>query len=221
MQAPFFPEIETPRLRIRPMTARDLPALVRVNADDQVTRYLPFPSWRSMHDAEGWMGSMLRLQEQGNTFCFVVAERDGRVIGNCFLFHLERDNARAEIGYALARAYWGRGYMREAMTAFIDRAFGDLRLRRLEAEIDVRNASSAGLLARLGFHQEGLLRERWNLRGEVSDASLYGLLRGEWEARRDILTATTTGAAMQQSRLRPAGAPVRWPAPDPRVRSSA
>jgi RimJ/RimL family protein N-acetyltransferase len=56
-------------------------------------------------------------------------------------------------------------------------------MRRLEAEIDPRNTASAKVLERLGFRQEGFLRERWILRGEVSDGGIYGLLAAEWTAR--------------------------------------
>lgn len=93
---------------------------------------------------------------------------------------MHRQNRRAEIGYALARAHWGHGYMGEALQALPGFAFTDLDLHRLEADIDPRNAASAAALARLGFIQEGLLRERWIVAGEISDSALYGLLRRDW-----------------------------------------
>jgi RimJ/RimL family protein N-acetyltransferase len=73
--------------------------------------------------------------------------------------------------------------MHEALTALLEFAFGDLDLNRVEADIDPRNVASARSLERLGFHKEGHLRERWIVDGEVSDSSLYGLLRSEWTLR--------------------------------------
>ena len=58
-----------------------------------------------------------------------------------------------------------------------------LALNRVEADIDPRNAASANTLERLGFQNEGLLRERWVVDGEVSDSGIYGLLRLDWLAR--------------------------------------
>jgi len=87
---------------------------------------------------------------------------------------------RAEIGYILGRAHWSRGYVSEALPALIDHGFETLGLNRLEADIDPRNAASARVLMRLGFVQEGLLRERWVVRGEPSDSALYGLLLEDW-----------------------------------------
>jgi RimJ/RimL family protein N-acetyltransferase len=59
-------------------------------------------------------------------------------------------------------------------------AFDELDLRRIEADVDPRNAASIRTLERLGFRREGYLRERWRVNGEVQDALFYGLLRREW-----------------------------------------
>jgi len=56
---------------------------------------------------------------------------------------------------------------------------GALRLNRIEADIDPRNVASAGLLERLGFVREGVLRERWIVGDEASDSALYGLLASD------------------------------------------
>lgn len=69
--------------------------------------------------------------------------------------------------------------MNEALGALIGCAFGSMGLRRLEAEVDPRNRSSARLLQGLGFTKEGLLRERWVTKGEARDVEIYGLLRNE------------------------------------------
>ncbi|HEX6057465.1 MAG TPA: GNAT family protein [Gemmatimonadaceae bacterium] len=90
---------------------------------------------------------------------------------------------RAEVGYALARAAWGRGYVAEALHAMIGFAFETLALHRLEADVDPRNERSIRALLREGFEREGYLRERYHVSGEVQDAVLFGLLRREWSAR--------------------------------------
>jgi RimJ/RimL family protein N-acetyltransferase len=100
------------------------------------------------------------------------------------LFHFEEESRRAEIGYVLGKPYWGQGFAHEGVGALLAFAFGDLSLRRLEAEVDPRNVASAKVLNRLGFVQEGLLRERWALKGEICASTLYGLLRHEWDAAR-------------------------------------
>ena len=73
--------------------------------------------------------------------------------------------------------------MHEALMTLVDWAFSELKLNRLEADIDPRNLASARSLERLGFEREGLLRERWIVGDEVSDSALYGLLLSRWVAR--------------------------------------
>ncbi len=71
--------------------------------------------------------------------------------------------------------------MNEALRTLVDHAFTTLDLNRLEADIDPRNLASAKTLERLGFQQEGLLRERWIVGDEISDTAFDGLLRREWK----------------------------------------
>ncbi len=65
--------------------------------------------------------------------------------------------------------------MREALAGLIHCAFGPMGVRRLEAEVDIRNAAAAGLLQRLGFVREGLLRRQGRTQGRR-----VVLLRDEW-----------------------------------------
>ena len=172
------------RVGLRLVAESDLPALLEVNSSDEVTALLPYARWRSMADAEAWFERMAGIQATGLALQFVVVDAaTQRAIGTCLLFRYEEAHGRAEIGYVLGRAFWGRGLMREALQALIDWAFGTLGLRRLEAEVDVRNAASAALLRRIGFTREGLLRQRWVNRGTPCDFEMFGLLASEWPRR--------------------------------------
>lgn len=182
IEFPVEPTIETSRLTIRLVTQADLPALLEYNADDAVTRYLPYASWRGMADAQEWLARAEARLAAREALQFVAVQREtGSVIGSCLLFHFDEPSRRAETGYLLGRKHWGAGYMFEAMRALVDFAFAQMNLRRLEAEIDPRNTASAKLLQRLGFLREGHLRERWELKGELSDSGLYGMLRADWQ----------------------------------------
>jgi [ribosomal protein S5]-alanine N-acetyltransferase len=172
--------IATERLVLRLVAPQDLPALLKVNADDVTTRYLPYASWSGMDDAQAWFERAAKRLETHEAAQFVMVQREsGNVIGSCLLFKFDQPSARAEVGYVLGREHWGAGYMFEAMKALVDFAFDHLALRRLEAEIDPRNTGSARLLERLGFKLEGVQRERWDSKGETSDSGLYGLLRSD------------------------------------------
>jgi RimJ/RimL family protein N-acetyltransferase len=176
--------LDTGRLTLRPPQRGDEDALFALHSDPEVMRYFSEPPWTDPDRAARQIDDDAAAFERGDSFRFaIVSKETQRMIGNCTLFALHRQNRRAEIGYALQRACWGKGYMREALGALLAHAFNDLGLNRLEADIDPRNTASAAILERLGFIKEGFMRERWIVGGEVCDSALYGLLRREWKIR--------------------------------------
>ncbi|MEP6873923.1 MAG: GNAT family N-acetyltransferase [Burkholderiales bacterium] len=174
--------IESPRLRLRIVEEADIPALLGINGDDEVTRFLPYPTWRSVADGQAWFARYRALIASTTALQFVVIEKaSDSIIGTCLLFRHEPASERMELGYVLGRAHWGQGLMREALSALISHAFTACGLRRLEAEVNPDNAASDTLLRRLGFSHEGVLRKRWAAKGVVYDVNVYGLLSDEWQ----------------------------------------
>lgn len=177
--------LETPRLVLRPLVDADAAALMAVFSNAEVMRYWATPAWTDPAQAQGFIARSREAMDRGDALRLGLVRRDdGRLIGQCTLFDLVFPSARAEVGYTMARDAWGAGFMHEALVALLGHGFGALGLRRVEADIDPRNTPSARSLERLGFTREGLLRERWQVGGEISDSALYGLLAREWVARR-------------------------------------
>ncbi len=175
------PPLETQRLRLRLVEQGDIGELFQINGDDAVTRFLPYATWQSTADGEAWFDRMFALNAIGATLQFVIVERNtDSIIGTCLLFRHDEENARAELGYAMKRIQWNKGFTYEALSALITYAFEVYALRRLEAEVDPLNIASNQLLLKLGFSCEGLLRQRWIAKGRPYDTHIYGLLRDEW-----------------------------------------
>jgi ribosomal-protein-alanine N-acetyltransferase len=176
--------LTTARLRLRPLQPADAPALFAVFSDPRVSRYLSRGAWTEMQQASAQIERDMAALASGQYLRLGLERRsDGMLLGECCLFNRVEGSRRAEIGYALAHAHWGQGYMHEALCEVLAYGFDAMDLNRVEADIDPRNRGSAASLERLGFRPEGLLRERWIVAGEVSDTALYGLLRAEWTAR--------------------------------------
>jgi RimJ/RimL family protein N-acetyltransferase len=175
--------LTTARLILRPLRQEDAQALFSIWSDVDAMRYFSFPTMASLEQAEDRVARKLKSSADGHDFiCAVELRTTGEVLGDCALFHVDEQCRRAEIGFSLHRKHWGHGYMSEAASALIEHAFGALKLRRIEADIDPRNGASARLLERLGFVREGMLRERWIVGDEVSDSALYGLLESDRRA---------------------------------------
>ncbi|HEX9332702.1 MAG TPA: GNAT family N-acetyltransferase [Anaerolineales bacterium] len=174
--------IETNRLTLRFVSEADLPAVYNIFSHPEVMRYWSYPPWTDMSQAQEWLEKVQEGYRTRNDIQLGIERRaDHVLVGTCTLFQFHAASRRAEIGYALGRPYWGSGYMHNALQALLGYAFQTLDLNRLEADIDPRNIASAKTLERLGFQKEGYLRERWIVNDEISDTSLYGLLRREWQ----------------------------------------
>lgn len=176
-----LPTLAAGRVQLRWLERHDIDALYEVFGDPEVMRFWSSPPLRDRAEAAELLAEIHALFEDGTLFQWGVAfAAGGPAIGTCTLVSPHRESGRAELGFALGRAHWGRGYMGEALEALLDYAFGPMGLRRLEADVDPRNAASLRLVERLGFKREGYLRERWATAEEVQDTVFWGLLKREW-----------------------------------------
>jgi ribosomal-protein-serine acetyltransferase len=89
-------------------------------------------------------------------------------------------NRRSSIGYWLARDEQGRGTMTEAVRAHLDHAFGTWRLNRILIQAAVENARSRAIPERLGFREEGVLREVERVGDRMLDGVVYAMLAADW-----------------------------------------
>jgi RimJ/RimL family protein N-acetyltransferase len=100
-------------------------------------------------------------------------------IGEANLFRVEHDHG--EVALWLVPEVHGEGYGTEALSLLVDFAFEEKGLHRVYGRVAGLNDVSHGLVDRLGFTEEGRLRDHLYLDGEYRDAVFYGLLREEWE----------------------------------------
>jgi RimJ/RimL family protein N-acetyltransferase len=179
--------LHTERLVLRPLADGDGDALFAIFSDAETLRYWSRLPMTACAEAEALIEDDRRGFAAGTSIRWALVRRDDqRLIGTVTLFKLERAHRRAEIGYILERGAWGRGYLREALTAVLAHGFGPLGLHRIEADIDPRNAASIRALEHFGFVREGVLRERWRVGGEVSDSLVMALLEPAWTVSRVV-----------------------------------
>lgn len=179
-----LPTIPTARLSLRWLTREDIPALATIFGDPEVCRFWSHAALPDLAAAEALHDHIMSCFAARSLFQWGIAEGEtDAIIGTCTLGGISPAHRRAEVGFALARAVWGKGYIAEALPALIGFAFESLDLHRLEADVDPRNERSIRAIERVGFQREGYLRERYHVNGELQDAILYGLLRSDWAAR--------------------------------------
>ncbi|MHC4837236.1 MAG: GNAT family N-acetyltransferase [Planctomycetota bacterium] len=176
-----LPTVPGPRLDLRWIEEHEVDGLFAVFSDPEVVRYWSTPAMRERREAEEYLASIHRHFAAGDLFQWgVQLHGETDIVGTTTLYRIDLDHRRAEVGIALGSRAWGKGFGREVLRLLIGFAFDELGLHRLEADVDPGNARSLALFEGEGFRREGLLRERWHLKGKVHDTVMLGLLAREW-----------------------------------------
>jgi ribosomal-protein-alanine N-acetyltransferase len=146
--------LETERLLFREYRRGDLEDYCALEADAQVRRYIggaPRPREVAVRKFRNGLKHAARKLALRAT----IFKAEGRYIGYSGLYPNFRPGGsvpgEAVLAFCLAREYWGRGLATEAGRAFVDLGFEQLRLKRIVAVADVRNAASIRVLEKLGF----------------------------------------------------------------------
>jgi ribosomal-protein-alanine N-acetyltransferase len=169
--------LETSRLRLRPLRQTDAADLHALMSDAEVMAFWDISQVEDIELTSIILGDQVKQMKAKKAAYWAMELRESGVfIGCCDLSEIDRWHHRAEVGFIVAKAYWGDGYTQEAMAAVIDYGAQALRLKRLSARTHLGNVRSVRLLERLGFHNEGLLRGYVDREGERRDCLLFGLL---------------------------------------------
>ncbi|MRG87630.1 GNAT family N-acetyltransferase [Salinibacillus xinjiangensis] len=177
----MFRNNKTNRCVLRKTRLEDAADLLKVFGNDEVMKYIPLETFQTLEDAEReihWHHSIYN-QRKGVRFG-IIDKKTNKLIGTCGFVDYDDKNKSAEIGYDLSIEYWGKGIMTEVGREVIRFAFEKMELNRIEAKFDAPNKASKGLLIKLGFQKEGVLREYfWNEHKPI-DVEVYSLLNREF-----------------------------------------
>lgn len=116
---------------------------------------------------------------------FVCRRDDGTIVGFFNISEIVRGSLQsAFLGYGAVAAHAGRGYMSEGLELVLARTFGELRLHRLEANIQPGNSASIELVERAGFVCEGLSERYLKIGGRWRDHEHWVIRSEQWRERR-------------------------------------
>ena len=147
----------TTRLLLRPGWAEDAPALARAIADETIVRNLASAPWPfGLRDAEAFLAAP-RDPVLPSLLIFERTDGEPVLAGACGLGR--RASGNVELGYWIARPFWGRGFATEAGLALVAMARA-LGLARLEASHFLDNPASGRVLEKLGFEATGMIAPR-------------------------------------------------------------
>ncbi|MCM8729510.1 GNAT family N-acetyltransferase [Hephaestia sp. GCM10023244] len=171
------PPLATARLRLRALRVDDAEAMFPSLSDPDLMTWWSRPPFDTVAEVRDYFGP--RPDMEGWRCWAITLAGDDQAIGWVATGE-KRQGGVSEIGYLLARAHWGSGIAREAVSAVITQIFAEGK-RRIFADTDPENTASNALLERLGFRREGLLRGEWETHIGIRDSVIWGLLATEWK----------------------------------------
>ena len=175
------PTIETERLTLRPLTMADDEAIYAYGSDPEVSKYVLFDTHQTIEDSRVFLRLVLsEYAEHKPSALGIELKNSGELIGTIGYLNWNNDHKRIEIGYALSRDNWNKGYVTEAAKGLIDFFFHNSDLIRIEARCRLENTGSARVMEKAGMKFEGILRKHIFTKGEHRDMKIYSIIRDEW-----------------------------------------
>jgi RimJ/RimL family protein N-acetyltransferase len=167
-------------IRIRLRVDSDAPEMIAALQDPEIPRWTRVPESYDESTAAEWAVESRRQQQAGEGLHLVIADAgNGAFLGSIGIHDIDRDEARCNIGYYLAREARGRGVITHAVRMLSRWAFDNLPVDRIEIPVIVENHASRRVAERAGYEFEGVLRSHTVIKGRRRDIAMYSLLRGE------------------------------------------
>jgi ribosomal-protein-alanine N-acetyltransferase len=143
--------LETERLLMRPVSDDDLEDVVALYGDPDVMRYIGVRGALTREQTWERVAFMVDHWRRHGFGMWALRLKDGGAfVGRCGLRYMD-NSTEIELGYTLARAYWGRGLATEASRAVVRYFFRVLKLPRLVAIADPANTASVNVMKKLGM----------------------------------------------------------------------
>jgi ribosomal-protein-alanine N-acetyltransferase len=173
-----LPVFETPRLTLRSITEQDAHGLHEAYRDADAMRYWDHPPSVDVSQTAERIRVSVEIDARWHGM-WAIQTRAGRFAGAINYHARSEAQRRLAIGWIVVPSLWRQGLMTEAAPPVIAHCFRHLNAHRIEARIEPENVSSRRLAAKLGFSEEGVLRDWLCVAGEFRSVVMYSLLGTE------------------------------------------
>ena len=178
-----IPDLTTERLRLRAPLPRDASALLTLIGDPEVTKYINVATITTLPEAQAVLERLDQRYAARDMIRWAIElVEHNEMIGTVGLLRFDFEHRHAELGYDIARRWWGRGLTPEAAGAVIRYGFSVLGLHRIEAGVLPENDASVRVLQKLGFVEEGTRRDYLYAKGRFHSFRWFSLLETDESA---------------------------------------
>jgi RimJ/RimL family protein N-acetyltransferase len=176
--------IETARLRMRPFVEADAEQIFPIVSQREFPRQMSWAAHQDIEETRAFVRSQAEAIAKNETVTWAI-ELDRRVIGSVGILAIRWAVAamridRAELGYWLAPAHWGKGLMTEAASAVVRYAFETIGLHKVTTRCFAENTGSRRVIEKVGFRFIGRAEDDVWRDGAWHTHLLYELTSPEW-----------------------------------------
>lgn len=169
--------IETDRLILRPFTSNDLDALASIGSDPDVMHYIGDGKPQSREQTEQRLNAIIEHHSRhGFGLWAAVDKSSGDLMGFCGLQLLD-NTSEVEVGYRLAKRFWGMGLASEAAMASLRYGFEDLGLDRIVAVVHPENIASRRVIEKIGLKY---VKDAWFYNKKLK---YYAISRDQYDSK--------------------------------------
>jgi [ribosomal protein S5]-alanine N-acetyltransferase len=172
--------LEGERVVLRPVELADAPDMFVFVADPDVVHFLPWYPASQLRGVQSFLEQQRGRRRSGESLAFsVIWKETGKVIGSTDIMQLQARDKHVELGYILAKEFWGKGVMTEAAALSRDYIFASLKRPTIVAFADHENIGSRRVLEKIGMREVGT---EWRTVKELNRLYVrYELTRENWE----------------------------------------
>jgi RimJ/RimL family protein N-acetyltransferase len=174
--------IEGKRINLRAREDEDIPIFHRWYNDPEITRFLgiPFPAISLRQER----AITERIDDDPNRRAYSIVLKDATLIGNCEIRAFNWSARSCEVGIVIGeKQYWGQGYGGEALDLLLRIAFDGLNLHKVWLTCAAYNERGLRAYRRIGFREEGRLRDDRFVDGRYHDTVVMSILEHEWREK--------------------------------------
>lgn len=173
---PFNKVLCTERLLLRKLKIEDAQDMFEYTSNEEVTKYLSWNSHTNIIQTVNFINRTLIEYNETKSYPYAIELiSSGKMIGVLRAYDIDFGNKHCEISYILNPDYQSKGYMVEAIKAFVNHSFNEVGFVRIQAKCMIHNESSEKLMKRVGMEFEGVLRKCWIYKGVALDAKIFAI----------------------------------------------
>ncbi|MBM7587770.1 ribosomal-protein-alanine N-acetyltransferase [Bacillus pakistanensis] len=177
----MLPELRTDNLILREITEQDAQALFEYFSSDKAMQFYGMNPLTTLEQMKNIVKGMASGYEKKQAIRWGIQLKDQQeLIGTIGFNNWSNLHKKAELGYDLNPRYWRKGYMFEAISKVIQFGFEEILLNRIGAFVYLDNEASNRILEKIGFHQEGILKDYYFSYDRYHDVYVYRLLQSEF-----------------------------------------